>query len=116
LNPETVFTENTKNMTIQVYEEKHDVDLETRTEQIKDIENNLQLVSEMYIKLGKMVVEQGELTMSIADKIDQSLVNVEDSQQEIIEWYRKVLSNRGLVLKIFLVLIVFIIFVGIFLL
>lgn len=104
---------NKLNPEIQLQQYKQLNNEETRLNEIKDIENNLIEVSDMYIKLGELVFEQGELIKRIDNNIEYSLDNVENSQEELLNWYKKISNNRGLILKIFTVLIVFTLLTGI---
>lgn len=108
LNPEQT------QMSMQL--ERNFDDISMRTEAIRDIESSVHEISGMFQKLGEIVVQQGELTQRISSNVSDALVNVEQGQEEIISWYQKISSNRGLILKLFLVLIIFIIFVAVFLL
>lgn len=100
----------------QMTMERNFDDISVRTEAIRDIESSVHEISGMFQKLGELVVQQGELTQRISSNVSEALVNVEGGQAEIINWYQKISSNRGLILKLFLVLIIFIIFVAVFLL
>jgi syntaxin 5 len=106
LNPE---------QTMMLIDRNYD-DLAMRTEAIRDIEMHVQEVSGMFMKLGDLVAQQGELTQRISSNVSDALSNVEQGQEQLMQWYQKIASNRGLILKLFFILIVFIIFVAVFLL
>jgi syntaxin 5 len=102
-------------LSLQQYQQPVD-DFSQRTDAIRDIETTLTEISGMYVKLGELVSIQGELTSKIESNIEEASSHVEEGSNQIMEWYGKVTSSRGLMLKLFLVLVAFIIFVAIFML
>ena len=60
------------------------------------------------------VQEQGEMAVRIDENIDDTLSNVESAQTQLLKYLDTISSNRWLVMKIFAVLMVFmVIFIGI---
>lgn len=106
---------NPESQSLMLQERNFD-DIASRTEAIRDIEGHVHEISGMFQKLGDLVAQQGELTQRISSNVNEALVNVEGGQEQIMQWYQKIASNRGLILKLFFILIVFIIFIAIFLL
>lgn len=60
------------------------------------------------------VQEQGEMAVRIDENIDETLSNVDSAQTQLLKYLDTISSNRWLVMKIFAVLMVFmVIFIGI---
>lgn len=60
------------------------------------------------------VQEQGEMAVRIDENIDDTLSNVDSAQTQLLKYLDTISSNRWLVMKIFAVLMVFmVIFIGI---
>ena len=60
------------------------------------------------------VQEQGEMAVRIDENIDDTLSNVESAQTQLLKYLNTISSNRWLVMKIFAVLMVFmVIFISI---
>ena len=98
---------------IQV-QKRNDQHLRMRSEEIRSIERDMKQLSEMFVELGQMVKMQGELAIRIDDKVSEAVLHVEEGQSELAKYLKRVSSNRGLVLKMFFVMVVFIIFIGVF--
>ena len=62
------------------------------------------------------VQEQGELAIRIDENIDDSLANVDSAQAQLLKYLNSISSNRWLVMKVFamlvLFLVVFVVFVA----
>lgn len=60
--------------------------------------------------------EQGELAIRIDENVDDTLANVDSAQAQLLKYLNSISSNRWLIMKIFFVLmmflIVFIVFVA----
>ena len=79
----------------------------------------------IFERLSTMITEQGEMTDRLDDNLDAAEVNVNMGYQEIVKYGQNVyemdkdlmssFSNRSLIMKLFGVLIFFIIFFLIFL-
>ena len=60
------------------------------------------------------VQEQGEMAVRIDENIDETLSNVDSAQTQLLKYLNTISSNRWLVMKIFGVLMVFmVIFIAI---
>lgn len=92
-----------------------DAFLTQRSKAIKEIEIDIQQVAQMFGKLGTLVQQQHDLAQRIDTNISDALTNLDQTQTELNKYLSKVMSNRGLILKIFLVLVVFVIIVALFL-
>ena len=55
------------------------------------------------------VQEQGELAIRIDENVDTTLANVDSAQAQLLKYLNSISSNRWLVMKIFAVLLVFLV-------
>ena len=53
------------------------------------------------------VEEQGELAIRIDENVDETLGNVDNAQTQLLKYLNSISSNRWLIMKIFFVLMVF---------
>ena len=59
--------------------------------------------------LVAQVEEQGELAIRIDENVDETLSNVDSAQDQLLKYLNSVSSNRWLIMKIFFVLMVFLV-------
>jgi syntaxin 5 len=92
-------------------EEKYYVDQATAVESIESVIHEL---STMYRRLADIVQMQGELVLRIDSNMDEATANVEDGHQQLVKYFERVSGSRWLIIKVFLFLIVFVIFFIVF--
>lgn len=85
-----------------------------RTDEVEKIAKDVKQLSDMLNRLATMVVKHKELTQRIDENIEDADHNVHKTQKELVKYHNKVGSNRGLILKVFAILILFVFFVGFF--
>ena len=61
-----------------------------------------------------MVSEQGELAVRIDENVNESVANVDNAQTQLLKYMNSISSNRWLIMKIFGVLIYFLVFFVVF--
>ncbi|GMH04209.1 hypothetical protein Nepgr_006048 [Nepenthes gracilis] len=87
-----------------------------RASALQDVESTISELSGIFMHLATMVSRQGELAIRIDDNMDESLANVEGSHSALLKHLNQISSNRSLLIKIFAVLIlfllIFIFFIG----
>ncbi|EAS02143.2 SNARE domain protein (macronuclear) [Tetrahymena thermophila SB210] len=86
------------------YKEKEQLQV---SEAMKKLNTQLQSVYEMFKKIGSMVQFHESMIESIAENTDQAEANVNRSKKNIADAYRDASSSRGLIIKIFLIMIIF---------
>ena len=59
--------------------------------------------------LSIQVEEQGELAIRIDENVDETLSNVDSAQDQLLKYLNSISSNRWLIMKIFFVLMVFLV-------
>ena len=99
--------------------------LHERAQAVQDIEAHMTELGSIFERLSTMITEQGEMIDRLDDNLDAAEVNVNMGYQEIVKYGQNVyeidkeltssFSNRSLIMKLFGVLIFFIIFFLIFL-
>lgn len=90
--------------------------LESRNAALQGIEATVNELGTIYRQLATMIAEQGEQVQRIDMNIESMHLNVERGQTELVKYLKSVSSNRWLMIKIFAVLVIFILFFSIFLL
>lgn len=88
----------------------------SRAEAMRNIESTISEISGMFQQLATMVAEQQHQVERIDRDIEDTLHNVEAGQNELTKYFKNISSNRTLLLKVFGVLLFFIIFWTVFVL
>ncbi|XXG56063.1 hypothetical protein AAC387_Pa03g3577 [Persea americana] len=81
--------------------------MQSRAEALQNVESTIHELSSIFTQLATMVSEQSELAIRIDENMDDTLANVEGAQGALLKYLNGISSNRWLVIKIFFVLIVF---------
>jgi syntaxin 5 len=81
--------------------------LEARSAAVQGIEKSINEIGQIFQQLTHMIAEQGETVQRIDANIEDVGFNIERGHLELIKYYKYVSSNRWLLLKMFMVLIVF---------
>lgn len=76
---------------------------------LQNVESTITELSGIFTNLATMVAHQGELAIRIDDNMDESLAHVEGARSALLKHLHSISSNRSLLLKIFAVLIFFLI-------
>ena len=84
--------------------------LSSRTEALRNVEQTIVELGGIFNKLSEMVVQQGELAIRIDENVDDTLSNVTSAQAQLLKYLNTVSNNRWLVLKVFAVLMAFLVF------
>lgn len=86
----------------------------SRAQAVESIESTIVELGEMYKRLVHIVGMQEEITLRIDANMDQALDNVDKGHHHLLTYYESISGNRWLILKIFAVLIAFLVFFMIF--
>ncbi|XP_057788908.1 syntaxin-31 [Salvia miltiorrhiza] len=89
---------------------------QNRTTALQNVESTITELSGIFTHLATMVAQQGELAIRIDDNMDESLANVEGASNALMKYLNKISSNRWLMVKLFLVLILFLVIFIVFVL
>ncbi|KAG2624981.1 hypothetical protein PVAP13_3KG159600 [Panicum virgatum] len=81
--------------------------IQSRAEAIQNLESTTNELTQIFRQLATMVSQQGEVAVRIHENMDDTLVNVEGAQEQLLKHLNNISSNRWLMSKIFIVLIIF---------
>ncbi|XP_043702498.1 syntaxin-31 [Telopea speciosissima] len=82
---------------------------QSRALALQNVESTISELGGIFTHLATMVAHQGELAIRIDDNMEESLVNVEGAHSALLKHLNRISSNRSLLIKIFAVLIFFLI-------
>jgi len=83
--------------------------ISSRTDAVRSIESTIADLQGIFQQLANLVAEQGEMIQRIDDNIENTSSNVSNAQRSLMQYMSNSLSNRWLIIKMFIVLIVFVI-------
>ncbi|KAL7978164.1 hypothetical protein Chor_005151 [Crotalus horridus] len=89
--------------------------IQSRADTMQNIESTIVELGSIFQQLAHMVKEQEETIQRIDANVEDTELNVEGAHMEILKYFQSVSSNRWLMVKIFLILIVFFIIFVVFL-
>ncbi|XP_076956999.1 syntaxin-32-like isoform X1 [Bidens hawaiensis] len=84
-----------------------DTYMQSRAEALHNVESTIHELGGIFTQLATMVSQQGELAIRIDENMEDTLANVEGAQGQLMRYLNGISSNRWLMIKIFFVLIVF---------
>ncbi|KAJ6827222.1 syntaxin-32-like [Iris pallida] len=84
-----------------------DTYMQSRAEALQNVESTIHELGNIFTQLATMVSQQGELAIRIDENMDDTLANVEGAQGALLKYLNGISSNRWLMIKIFFVLMVF---------
>jgi syntaxin 5 len=79
-----------------------------RKNAVDQIHEEINKIREMFQKLAQIVAIQNDSLMRIGDNIDDVYVNVTTAQNNLLTYLQRVVSDRSMIIKIFLILAFFI--------
>lgn len=86
----------------------------SRAEALRNVENTIVELGGIFNKLSELVQQQGELAIRIDENMDDTMQNVNMAQNQLLKYLNTISSNRWLMLKVFGVLLVFLVFFIVF--
>uniref|UniRef100_A0A8C2Q8R5 Syntaxin-5 n=1 Tax=Cyprinus carpio TaxID=7962 RepID=A0A8C2Q8R5_CYPCA len=95
--------------------DEQDSYIQSRADTMQNIESTIVELGSIFQQLAHMVKEQEETVQRIDANVEDTQLNVEMAHTEILKYFQSVSSNRWLMIKIFLVLIIFFIIFVVFL-
>uniref|UniRef100_A0A0D6QXR7 t-SNARE coiled-coil homology domain-containing protein n=1 Tax=Araucaria cunninghamii TaxID=56994 RepID=A0A0D6QXR7_ARACU len=88
--------------------------MQSRAEALQNVESTILELSNIFTQLATMVSQQGELAIRIDENMDDTLANVEGAQGALLKYLNSISSNRWLMIKIFFVLVIFLLIFVVF--
>ncbi|KAL3154423.1 hypothetical protein ABBQ32_013895 [Trebouxia sp. C0010 RCD-2024] len=83
--------------------------LASRNQALHEVESAIRDIGGIFQQLAHMVEEQGELAIRIDENVDETLSNVDSAQDQLLKYLNSISSNRWLIMKIFFVLMMFLV-------
>jgi len=86
----------------------------SRTDAVLNIEKTIGELQGIFQQLATLVAEQGEMIQRIDHNIEDTSSNVNNAQAQLLKYLSKISNNRWLVVKLFAILIFFVILFVVF--
>ncbi|TYH68799.1 hypothetical protein ES332_D05G012900v1 [Gossypium tomentosum] len=81
--------------------------MQSRAEALQNVESTIHELGTIFNQLATLVSQQGEIAIRIDENMDDTLAKVEGAQGQLLKYLNGISSNRWLMMKIFFVLIFF---------
>ena len=81
----------------------------SRAEALRNVENTIVELGSIFNKLSELVAQQGELAIRIDENVEDTLHNVNNAQNQLLKYLNTISNNRWLMLKVFGVLLIFLV-------
>ncbi|PSS17796.1 Syntaxin-32 like [Actinidia chinensis var. chinensis] len=81
--------------------------MQSRAEALQNVESTIHELGSIFNQLATLVSQQGEIAIRIDENMEDTLANVEGAQGALLKYLNSISSNRWLMIKIFFVLIFF---------
>ncbi len=95
-------------------QDQSDEYLSSRARAVEDIESTISQLGGMYSRLVHLIQEQEEVTLTIDSNMDSALEHMESGHSELLKFYDTIKGGKWLIIKIFAILIAFLVFFMIF--
>lgn len=96
--------------TVQSYKSGNNEYYKERNTAVQHIEKAMTDMASMFNRISQMIYRQGEMIERIDNETTISLSNINKAEHEVHELKKDVQSNRKLLLKVFAIIILFIVF------
>jgi len=87
--------------------DQQDTYIQSRQNDIETIESTIVELGQIFQQLAHMVQEQEETVRLIDTNVSDIQMNVEAAHSELLKYFQNISSNRWLMIKVFMILIVF---------
>jgi syntaxin 5 len=87
----------------------------SRAEAVQSVQSTIGELATMFQKMAVMVTAQEEMIQRIDQDVDDTLENLDKGQDALLKYFHHISSNRWLIIKVFLILIFFVVFFIVFL-
>lgn len=82
---------------------------DARADAVRQVESTIVELGQIFNQLATMVSEQGELVERIDANVEDTVTNMEAGQNQLMLYYNSIAGNRALILKVFGVLLAFLV-------
>lgn len=83
---------------------------DARADAVRQVESTIVELGQIFNQLATMVSEQGELVERIDANVEDTATNIDAGQNQLMIYYNSISGNRALILKVFAVLLAFLVF------
>lgn len=88
---------------------------QSRAEAVENVQRVIGELASIFQRVATMITHQEEMIQRIDQDLDTSMVHIREGQGELLNLYNRISSNRTLIIKVFLILMAFIMFFVFFL-
>ena len=81
----------------------------SRAEDARRLQGMISEIGQMFTKMSHMIVHQEEMVQRIDSDVTGSLDHINDGHSELLKYFNNISGNRSLILKLFAILIFFIV-------
>ncbi|CDP03373.1 unnamed protein product [Coffea canephora] len=81
--------------------------VQSRATALQNVESTIHELGNIFTQLATMVSQQGELAIRIDENMEDTLASVEGAQSQLMRYFNSISSNRWLMIKIFFIVILF---------
>merc|ERR1719230_163077 len=82
----------------------------SRADAVQSVQKTIGELAQMFQKMAVMVTAQEDMIRQIDHDVDDTLDNLNQGQDSLLKYFHQISSNRMLIIKVFLILIFFVIF------
>lgn len=82
---------------------------EARADAVRQVESTIVELGQIFNQLATMVSEQGEMVQRIDENVEDTVGNMRQGQNQLMIYYNSIAGNRALILKVFGVLLAFLV-------
>jgi syntaxin 5 len=82
---------------------------EARADAVRQVESTIVELGQIFSQLATMVSEQGEMVERIDANVEETVANMDAGHSQLMVYYNSISGNRALILKVFGVLLAFLV-------
>jgi len=86
----------------------------SRAEAVQSVQRTIGELAQMFSKMAVMVTAQEEMIQRIDHDVDDTTDNMNAAQDSLLKYFHHISSNRSLIIKVFAILIFFVVFFVVF--
>jgi len=86
----------------------------SRAQAVESVQRTIGELAQMFSKMAVLVTAQEEMIQRIDHDVDDASDNMNAAQETLMKYFAHISSNRTLIIKVFAILVVFIVFFAIF--
>jgi syntaxin 5 len=99
---------------VAVYQDQDQNYATSRADAMQNVERTITELGGIFQQLATMVNEQGEMAIRIDENVEDVVMNVDQAQGELLKYLNYISNNRWLAMKVFGVLMAFLMFFIVF--